>query len=532
MRSLLNKLERIHTLYFATFLFFLTCITYTNTLGNQLFFDDEDFIYNNTFVQQFSLKDFFTSNSIAGAGKVSNYYRPLLLTTYATEYHLAGNNGTLYHLTSFLLHAAAGITLFLVLKKLFSSPLIPLFAATLFVIHPVQAEAVAYAAGRSDPMAVFLMMLSILFFLRGSTQDRIVAVCLFVAALLTRETAIVTPGLLFAIFFFQTKSLVTAIKKIKSLWPFFTVAAMYILLRLTALNFQNTLNFFPSETAYSTHLSYRLLTFLSIVPQYLSLLFFPKTLNIEREIPTITSLTYLPSLLIGVILIVLLIVSFHWRKKYPVFLFSFLWVLVTILPTMGIIPINGVMYEHFLYLPLVGVFMPIGFFVVKILKKAHPVLSLLCCGIVIAFLCGLLLRTLNRNADWRDPITFYTKTIAVNPNSARIHNNLAMSYAAAGQHKDAIREYSTAIQLSDSYAETHYNLGNSYVAINDLGRAEQEYKKAIAINPLFLRGYTNLVSLYTYEKKEQEKKEVIQKVAILAEKNPSLQSFVRYLQSI
>src|SRR3990167_5344598 len=97
-RTIIDKIQNTSNLYIFTFLFFITFICYANTLGNGLFYDDEDFIYKNVFVQEFSISDFFTKAVTEGTGKTSNYYRPLLLITYGLEYKLFGNNGFIYHL--------------------------------------------------------------------------------------------------------------------------------------------------------------------------------------------------------------------------------------------------------------------------------------------------------------------------------------------------------------------------------------------------------------------------------------------------
>src|SRR5581483_4530583 len=157
IKGLLLKIQNIPSVYIVTFLFLLTFFCYFNTLGNSLFFDDEDFIYNNAYVQNFSLDKYFSENVIAGAGKVSNYYRPFLLLSYGIETKLFGGFPFIYHLDNILLQAVAGILLFLVFKRLTNNQFVSLFSAALFIVHPIQTEAVSYASGRSDPMGALFV---------------------------------------------------------------------------------------------------------------------------------------------------------------------------------------------------------------------------------------------------------------------------------------------------------------------------------------------------------------------------------------
>ena len=85
-------------------LIFLGLAFYANTLRNGMFWDDNDFILNNAYVQSFSFVKFFSENLIAGAGFVSNYWRPVLLTVFSLEWHLFHNFAAGYHFVNMATH--------------------------------------------------------------------------------------------------------------------------------------------------------------------------------------------------------------------------------------------------------------------------------------------------------------------------------------------------------------------------------------------------------------------------------------------
>ena len=93
-------------------------LVYTPSLTNKLFWDDEQFIYNNQHVKRFDIVKIFTTNTIDGAGETSNYYRPLTTLSFAFDYQLWGINPIGYHLTNTLLHTSAGVLVFLLLLSL------------------------------------------------------------------------------------------------------------------------------------------------------------------------------------------------------------------------------------------------------------------------------------------------------------------------------------------------------------------------------------------------------------------------------
>lgn len=531
-KKLIQRVEKTHLLYLCTILFFVVFLIYSNTLGNGLFFDDEDFVYKNTYVETFALDKYFTDNVIAGAGKVSNYYRPLLLISYGIEHALFGYLPFIYHLDNILIHAAASIALFLFLDRLLKRRSIAFLATLFFAVHPVQTEAVSYISGRNDPMAAFFMFLTLFFYLKKTTRSLLFASISFLFGLLSRETAIVTPALIFAVEVYQTKSLKKAFSNFTTMLPFILIASLYFFLRLTVLNFQNTLNFYSAETIYSSHLHVRLLTFLSILPTYASLLFFPLVLHMEREAAIVTTAFSVPVLASFFILILLSILALKYLKQLPVLAFSLLWFLITIAPTSGIIPINGIIYEHFLFLPLIGIFLFLSFLLVTTTEKIkNPIITTLLLFLVCSSLFFYSTRTFLRNFDWHDPITFYEQLITYNPNVARVYNNLAMAYSENGQTDEAIQTYKKAVQVGDFYAETHYNLANAYLAQNNSEAAEKEYKEALRINPFFLRSYVQLAFLYKQEQRNEDLEYLLEELAKKAEMNEEIRLFTQHLKT-
>lgn len=490
--------------YFFVFflLVILALVVFGNSLGNQLFYDDEELIYKNYYVQNITLwPNFFTQNMIAGAGKVSNMYRPLLMISFGVNHLIGGLNPFIYHLTNILLHATNSFLIFLLISKLFNSKKVSFLTAILFLIHPVQTEAVTYVSGRTDPLFAFFMLLSLLFFIKFlETKNKIklylFTVFFFLCSLLAKETAIVFPFLGFLILLIKEKSFLKVIwKKSLILLPFLMISVIYFLLRLTVLNFNNTLNFYVLDTPYSSSLLVRFYTFCSILWDYFVLLFWPTDLSNYYEIVPVTNLFSLP--VIAFITLILFIFTLVYCLKYKIGLFSLLWFFICLLPVSGIVPINNIMAEHYLYLPSLGFFLILSALFWFLYEKVKiKEIKLLLTVLLFFLLCALGFRTYLRNQDWSDPIKFYTLTLKKNLNHAPMRNNLAMAYAEKGQLDLAKQEYLRAIEINDYYPQTHHNLGNIYLKQGKLNLAEQEYLKALKIDPNFIFSIQALKKLY------------------------------------
>jgi len=116
--------------------------------------------------------------------------------------------------------------------------------------------------------------------------------------------------------------------------------------------------------------------------------------------------------------------------------------------------------------------------------------------LVIAIIFSYL--TIERNKDWRSPITFYNKILEHNPDIARVHNNLAMAYSNKGMFDEVEKHYKMAIALGDNYAETHHNLALLYLRKGMIEEGMSELKKAIAVDDNFV--YSHLILREVYKK--------------------------------
>src|SRR6185436_15636088 len=88
-------------------------LLYANVLSGPLFWDDEQVITGNVYLRSWShFPNLFTGNFVEGAGFVSNYWRPLMLTIFSAEWHLWGAHPAGYHIVNTLVHITNAIFLF------------------------------------------------------------------------------------------------------------------------------------------------------------------------------------------------------------------------------------------------------------------------------------------------------------------------------------------------------------------------------------------------------------------------------------
>lgn len=500
-------------------------IAYGPSLTNQFVWDDEQFIYNNIYVKTADVQNIFTQNTVAGAGESSTYYRPLTTLSFAIDHAIWGLNPLGYHLTNTLLHLGAGIFLFAFLRNLKFSKYSSIFIATIFLLHPLQTEAVVYANSRGDSMYTFFAFLSILLFslvLKNKSVSTkiydleiilskrffaIGALLSYVLSVFSKEIGIASIGLLGITlgYWLTTHSKKIEIQKIlrkKTLEigvviAGFASAIAYIFFRSHFISISNSQTNYYAGTAYGESVYVRLHTFTQALWKYFELIIYPYPLHMERNIPIIESpfSLYLLATIFLVLTVVLLVAIEYKKYKSSQLAFGVLWFIGMLIPVSGIVPVNGLIYEHWLYTPIVGFCIAMHAVLRIIFSKKQ--LSLIYTGLRGFFpilIIVYIVLTIRQNYFWSTPVRFYNYTLQFTQ-SARLRNNLAMAYAAEKDYESAIENYHKAIEISDYYPQTRFNLGNSYAAIGAYELAKDEYLAAIKMNENFMPAYSPLIQL-------------------------------------
>jgi tetratricopeptide (TPR) repeat protein len=534
-----------------------------------------------------NIKFWFTHNTLAGIGLQSNYYRPFLFFTFAFNYIIGGIKPFGYHLLSNLIHIGNAILVFYILNLAVKKRLAPLEAALpkarlrspggdlpltglvafltafFFLIHPLQTEAVTYISGRGDPLSVFFILIGLLLFCKSLSRSSIFyflfSIFSLILALLSRETAIIFPLLLmvFYIAFLSGEKFLRSLKTafIKAL-PYFAVVFTYGILRLTVLNFKNILNFYDQPNIYSSRLYVRIFTFLKVLLVYFKLLIVPTGLHMERSMDPQLSLWRWPVLL-GILIVALIIwigIVLYKRDKitnyklqitnksqiqnsknfwdlgfgawdFRIWLFGFGWFFVALAPVSGITPINALIYEHWLYLPMVGFWFIVAFYLTHLfdyLRKNQKLLFVICVLLFGAYISFFGFQSVKRNILWGKPIPFYEDILKYEPDSVRINNNVGNMYYNEGNVAKAEEFYKKAVASEDIFPQPHFNLGSILQSRGDTFGAIQEYKKAIEIDPNFYYAYQNLASIYAQQGDLSNAALMLEKVKKLRPNDPQV----------
>lgn len=187
----------------------------------QATWDDARFVTDNPLVQRISW-----DNLIAiWSGPHFQAYHPLHLLAYWLDVPWAGDNPFVLHTTNLLLWVLSGELLLRAAHRFGLSPWAAALATLLVTLHPVQLEAVAWATGRKDVLAMLFCAACWLCYLRAERAfDRhaVGALVFFLLAVLSKTTSLPF-GILLLLLDTGRRPLRT---RMALLWPLWLVAAL------------------------------------------------------------------------------------------------------------------------------------------------------------------------------------------------------------------------------------------------------------------------------------------------------------------
>jgi tetratricopeptide (TPR) repeat protein len=485
---------------------------YSNSMETSFHHDDVHTIVRNPFIKDLAWIPQFFLQPQTGSGVYSetSSYRPLLMATFALNYHWGGLSVFGYHLFNFGLHALCALFVYFITLRMFrfASPpedppslrshLVALLAALVFGLHPVQTESVTYITGRSSLLISLFYLGSFYAYLQYSSNRRIpylaASLLSYACALLVKETAVTLLAvlLLFHLLFPRPISWRT---RFSLLLPHFLLSIAYLAVRL---HFFGSLQYGapPVRPSYE-----HWITQFPVWVHYLGTLFAPLNLNFDYDFPVFHSLWDKEVMLSLFLLLGVGLVLGLLSRSNRLIGFWALWFAINLAPTNSFIVLEDLASDRWLYLPSVG-FAVVLAYAAGWMYQAWVAGRSRAAKILFFFLCSLLVEwygvsTLLRNFTFTNDRTLWEDVVAKSPQKARAHNGLGVAFSLEGRLPEAEASLRRAINLAPAGGQAYINLGYVYMRQGRMEEALATYEKAIPLNPrLQSEIYNNLGLIY------------------------------------
>jgi tetratricopeptide (TPR) repeat protein len=463
----------------------ITFLVFGQTLGHEFVnFDDGDYVYENPMVAQG-----FTWKGVAWAfTRVhSDNWHPLTWLSHMADCQIYGLNPAGHHLTNVLLHAAAVVALFLVLRQMTGALWRSAVVAAVFAIHPLRVESVAWVAERKDVLSGLFFMLTIAAYLRYvRCADHLkihyaLVVIVFAMGLLCKPMLVTLPLVLLLLDYWPLQRMGTG--KLPGL-----LMEKLPLLALSAASCVATLLAERSalQSIEAVPLSLRLGNALMSCVVYLRQALWPARLAVFYPF----QYSHLPAWELGAaaLLAGLAAIAFGLRRRQPWLLMGLLWYWVMLLPVAGVLQVGDHAHaDRYTYLPQIGIYLAATWLLAEWrMNRAAAA------GLVTGVVGALALCAWKQTALWKNSETLWTHTLSCTTGNYVAHYNLGNVYLKQGRLQEAITQYHQTLQIKPAFAGAHHNLGAALLRLGRLDEAMSQFQKTLQIKPNHLDARVNL----------------------------------------
>jgi len=503
----------------AVLLAVATLAVYAQVVGHEFVnFDDPEYVSGNPYVRAG-----FTRAGLSWAfttGHAGNWH-PLTWLSHMLDCQLYGLRPGAHHLTNVLLHTANTLLLFALLRGM-SGALWPSAAvASLFALHPLHVESVAWVAERKDVLSTLFWMLTLLAYWRYARQSSLrhylLVLVLLALGLMAKPMLVTLPFVMLLLDVWplgrqplarsrsapegtnaprversarrqdapprrdpRPSGLRLFLEKV----PFLVLAVAS-----SVVTFAVQLGGGAVEPVDTLPFKARVANALVSYAGYLRKMIHPAGLVIfYPQVP-------LPAWQVagaGLALVAVSVLVIWLAPRQPWLMVGWLWYAVTLLPVIGLVQVGAqAMADRYTYVPLIGPFIMLAWSAAE-LGRRRPRWRAMAAAAIAIVLAGCAAATGLQVRYWRSSMTLFEHAVDVIPDNYVAQLQLGNALAEQGRLDDAIARYGAALRVKPDLAKAHGNLGAVLAQQGKLDRAVAHYAEALRLNPDLPETHNNL----------------------------------------
>ncbi len=393
------------------------------------------------------------------------HYQPAAWVAWWATIQTFGVSASALHAISLAGHLVNGLLVYLLGRRLLNAGgrigegwrAGALAAAAVFLLHPVQTEAVAWASAAPYVFSLTLLLLATIAYIG---ERRSLAVALYAVSLLTRNTAPAFPLLLLILDLYPLARQTTAplgellVEKV----PFALLAVAAGVREWRARDVASLQDVSLGARA----------TLAATAPfAYVARILAPFRLTPLDPLPIAAAVRLAPLFGAAIGLVGVTAIAWRYRREAPLVAAAWIAFIVSIAPVAGLTP-SGLQAtaDRYLYVPMVIVSLVIGAGVARLAATASLAIAGTMMATVLAALGAL---TWQQARYWHDSIALWSRAAELDPRNDVATYNLALAFAEVGREDEAADAYRRTLALVPDHDLARHNL-----AALDASRAERE----------------------------------------------------------
>ncbi len=490
----------------ASLLFLATLIVYLPAvLGGTFHFDDMHSIVENSGVRSLgNVPKFFVDPRLWSGEPGNRMYRPTLLVTYALNFACGGYAPSSWLLVNVLVHATAALLVYRLAARLGLSDLACLFAGAVFALHPALSEVQNYVSARSESVAAVLLLCALHVHLTARTAEGPKAVLLTAGAAALSFLAILTKET--TALFFAAVALLEIVRNDRRARTWASVG-LYAAALVGALALRSALlghatadvalagppkGADPRLGGSMSVLDNVLKVQSRVVVLYCEILLRPVALNVDyavERLPDWSASAVAALALHAAVVAAAVVALLRGRRLFPLCV-GWFWLF---LAASVAFPLNVVMNEHRLYLPMIAVALLSGAALARVAELLSDRFASSAKGLALAAapLACFVPLIVQRSLEWRDDAELWTLAVARAPDSPIAHMHLGAVWHQrandAPERRERLRLYDAALSEYDvsasrlpGWPDVQLNIGNARFNRGLASHDRADFEKALA----------------------------------------------------
>jgi protein O-mannosyl-transferase len=440
----------------------------------------------------------------------SPFYRPLQNVWFAANAALFGTNPAPWHLAKIALQAVAVVLCFRVAQLLTGDVAAGLLTAAIFAVMPAHTGGVVWASAIPEPLSTVFELAAMLFLIGrkpGWSRGLFIAAIFYACAILTHESAILFPLIVFAyVFLFEggdeARTRLRIVSAVRACAPFVVVVILYLCARLNALGLN--LFFGPHYSANSGTGSMIVRGFVVLKPHYgpgpilmtlpvvliayLAVLALPAMAGPAHAVEWITH----PQPLVFLCAAALMLIAaaafgLAWRSsRRRIYLFCAAWSLLTIAPALNLNALWTLVEDRYLYAPSFGWCLAVAVAVLEI-AAADPGARKAVGAAMGVLLALYAVSTMRTERYWQNDLIYLQRCVEIAPHDLDDRAELVKTMNKAGDFEGAVRTLEVGTTLDPDDAHMHLMLARQYHMMGRELDFEREFVKFNELSAAALR---------------------------------------------
>ncbi len=441
-------------------------------------------------------------------------WHPLTWLSHAFDYQLFHLKAAGHHYDNVLLHALCVVLLFLFLESVTGLVGRSAVVATLFAVHPINVESVAWISERKNVLCTVFFLLGLCayqWYAQRPDLKRYLAVAfLFALALMSKPMAITFPCVLLLLDYWPLERMrpfvATRESEKTSAYPARAVSTLVLekvpLLLLSAASAVITVIVQKSGGALRAEypFSLRLENAMVSYARYIGKAFWPSHLAALYPFPRHGLLGWEGGLATLVVLSVSCAVLFQARKRYLAV--GWFWFLGTLVPMIGLVQVGEqAMADRYAYIPFIGLFIALVWAVADWAEaRRNPPIYLATASLLVAAALASVAHV--QMKYWGSSTALWSHALQVTGPNFVAEDNMGAELINQGNIPAARAHFQAATEINPQDAFSQIDIGVCDKKMGNVKGAIEHYEAALRLTAaatLRSTAFSNLGSLYRVE---------------------------------